>query len=293
MPPLTDRTWLWFAAACYFVGAILGIASLLRERRHSRAAMYIILVAGYTFQTFGLYVRGMAVGGCPLGNPFELVQFTAWSAATLYLVIGPAFRLSLLGFGTALLAATLSLVALLTPAWDAAQRTRIFGGNAWIEFHAALALFSYGVFGLLALVAIMYWLRDYGLKHKRVGGSFALLPSIRDLDHMSLRLLATGVVLLGASLGVGSVWWLREPDSVNLPKLFATVAVFAAYALALGLRLRGALVGRRLALACVALFAAALLSIAPVDASRNSPPPPGSAILQPASDATTRETIAP
>jgi ABC-type uncharacterized transport system permease subunit len=271
MLPLNDRTWLWLAAACYLAGAVLGTLSLIRERKHSRAVMYFILAAGYAFQTFGLYLRGMAVKGCPLGNTFELVQFTAWSSATLYLVVGPAFRLSLLGYGTALLSAGLSLVALLVPAWDAAKRVHIFGGNPWIEFHAALALFSYGVFGLLALVAGMYWIRDYGLRRKHVGGAYALLPSIRDLDHIGLRLLAAGVALLAASLAVGSVYWLREPDSVNLLKLLATVGVFVAYALALGLRLTQRLVGRRWALACALLFLAALLSIAPVNSSRHAP----------------------
>ena len=124
MPPLTDRTWLWLAAACYLAGAALGTLSLLRERKHSRAVMYLTLAAGYAFQTFGLYLRGMAVKGCPLGNTFELLQFTAWSAATLYLVVGPAFRLSLLGYGTALLSAGLSLGGLLVPALDAAKRMR-------------------------------------------------------------------------------------------------------------------------------------------------------------------------
>jgi ABC-type uncharacterized transport system permease subunit len=269
LPPPTDRTWLWIAAACYLAGAALGTLALLRERRHSRAVMYFILAAGYVFQTFGLYLRGMAVKGCPLGNTFELVQFTAWSAATLYLVVGPAFRLSLLGYGTAVLSAALSLGALLSPGWDSEPRENIFGGNAWIEFHAALALFSYGVFGLLALVAGMYWFRDYGLRNKRLGGSYVFLPSIRDLDHIGLRLLAAGVALLAAALAVGSVYWLREPDSVNLVKLLATVGVFAAYALALTLRLRRSLVGRRWAIACVLLFAAALLSIVPVDSSRH------------------------
>lgn len=271
MLPLTDRTWLWLAAACYLAGAALGTLSLVRERKHSRAVMYFILAAGYAFQTFGLYLRGMAVKGCPLGNTFELVQFTAWSSATLYLVVGPAFRLSLLGYGTALLSAALSFGALLVPAWDAAKRVHIFGGNPWIELHAALALFSYGVFGLLALVAGMYWFRDYGLRRKHVGGAYAFLPSIRDLDHIGLRLLAAGVALLAAALAVGSVYWLREPGSVNLIKLLATVGVFVAYALALGLRLTQRLVGRRWALACAFLFLAALLSILPVDSSRHAP----------------------
>ncbi len=279
MPPLTDRTWLWFAAACYLAGAVLGAVSLLRGRRGSTAAIYMVLAAGYAFQTFGLYLRGVAVHGCPLGNKFELVQFTAWSAASLYLVVGPAFRLSLLGFGTALLAAALGLAALLFPDWDAARRTHVFGGNPWIEFHAALALFSYGVFGLLALVSGLYLLRHHGLKNKRIDGAFALLPSIRDLDVIGLRLLAAGVALLALSLGVGSVWWLREPASVNLFKLLATIGVFLAYALALALRLRGRLVGRRQALAGAGLFLAALLSIAPVNSSRHpagpdAPPAP-------------------
>ena len=271
MPPIIDRTWLWLAAACYLSGAALGTLSLVRERKHSRAVMYLILAAGYAFQTFGLYLRGMAVKGCPLGNTFELLQFTAWSAASLYLVVGPAFRLSLLGYGTALLSAGLSLGALLVPAWDSGPRENIFGGNAWIEFHAALALFSYGVFGLLALVAGMYWIRDYGLRRKHVGGAYAFLPSIRDLDHIGLRLQVAGVALLAASLAVGSVWWLREPASVNLVKLLATVGVFVAYALALALRLTRRLVGRRWALACALLFIAALLSIAPVNSSRHTP----------------------
>lgn len=283
MLPLTDRTWLWLAAACYLAGAALGTLSLVRERKHSRAVMYFILAAGYTLQTFGLYLRGMEVKGCPLGNTFELLQFTAWSAATLYLVVGPTFRLSLLGYGTALLSAGLSVLALLVPAWDSGPRLNPFGGNPWIEFHAALALFSYGVFGLLALVAGMYWLRDYGLRRKQVGGSYAFLPSIRDLDHIGLRLLGAGVTLLGASLAVGSVWWLREPASVNLVKLLATVGVFVAYALALGLRLTRRLVGRRWALACVLLFVAALLSIAPVDSSRHAPAPAPEGTPSPAS----------
>lgn len=274
MSSLNDRTWLWFAAACYLTGAALGTLSLIRERKHSRAAMYLILAGGYAFQTFGLYLRGRAVHGCPLGNTFELLQFTAWSAATLYLAIGPAFRLSLLGFCTALLSAALSLAALLVPTWDGALRTHVFGGNAWIEFHAALALFSYGVFGLLALVSAMYLIRNYGLKNKRVGGAFALLPSIRDLDHIGLRLLGAGVALLALSLAVGSVWWLRDPASVDVFKLVATLAVFLAYALALALRLSDRLVGRRWALACAGLFVAALLSIAPVSASRHAPSGP-------------------
>ena len=268
MPDFIDRTWLWFATVFYLAGFVLGSIALLRERRHSRTLMFGILSIGFALQTFGLYQRGLAVKGCPLGNTFEIYQFTAWSAIVLYLVIGPAFRLSLLGYFTSLLAAVLTSVSLAIPAWDATRRVGIFGGNPWIEFHAAIALFSYGVFALLALTSVMYLLQVFSLKKHHLRGLFSFLPSIHDLDHINVRLLGAGVVLLASSLAVGSAYWVQDTATVNTVKLVATVALWAAYAAALGLRLKELLISKRLAWACIILFAAALLSLYAVNASR-------------------------
>ncbi len=268
----TDRTWLWAAAGLYFAGFAQGTFSLLRQGRPSGATTYALIAAGYALQLLGLGIRGRAVGGCPLGNTFEIFQFTAWSATTLYLVIGITFRNSLLGYFTSCLAAALTLSSLAIPAWDAARRSHIFGGNPWIELHAALALFSYGVFALLSLTSIMFLLRNYSLKSKHIGGWFSFLPSILDLDHIGVRLLGAGVSILAVSLAVGSVYWLRDTSTVNVAKLIITMSVWAAYALALGLRLRGILLSRRFAWACLGLFVAALLSLGPVDGSRHPRP---------------------
>ncbi|MBL9212120.1 MAG: cytochrome c biogenesis protein CcsA [Opitutaceae bacterium] len=268
---ISDRTWLWAAAAFYFAGFALGTTAILRQGRPSGSATYALIVLGYALQLAGLGVRGRAVGGCPLGNQFEIFQFTAWSAITLYLVVGVTFRNSLLGYFTSSLAGALTLVSLSIPGWDATQRTHIFGSNPWIELHAALAVFSYGVFGLLALTSILYLLRNYSLKSKHLGGWFSFLPSIRDLDLIGVRLLGAGVVILATSLVVGSFYWLRDTSSVNTAKLLVTVAIWLAYAVALGLRLRGVLLAKRFSLACLALFVAALLSLGPVDKSRHRP----------------------
>lgn len=267
MTPFTDRTWLWFSAACYLAGFVLGTIAVLRERKLSRAVMYAIIAGGFVLQTYGLYLRGLAVKGCPLGNNFELFQFTAWSAIALYLVIGATFRLSLLGYFTSVLATALTLTSLAVPSLDAIRRVGLFGGNPWIEFHAALALFSYGVFCLLSLTALMYLLQVFSLQHQRLHGLFSFLPSIRELDHISLRLLAAGVVLLSASLGVGAVYWLDDTATVNAGKLAITVAIWAAYSLLLVLRLSDRLVGKRLAWAVIALFAAVLISLPLISAN--------------------------
>ncbi|MSU23856.1 MAG: cytochrome C biogenesis protein [Opitutus sp.] len=275
-----DRSWLWAAAGFYLAGFLLGTWSLVRGGRPSGSANYVLILAGYALQLVGLGLRGRAVGGCPLGNTFEFFQFTAWSAITLYLVVGVTFRTSLLGYFTSCLAAALTLVSLAISAWDATRRAHIFGTNTWIEFHAALAVFSYGVFGLLALTSLMFLLRNYSLKSKHLGGWFSFLPSILDLDHISVRLLAAGFALLTTSLAVGSVYWLRDLASVTVSKLL-TFGLWAAYATALGLRWRGLLLSRRFAWTNLLLFVAALLSLGLVDANRHPNPTPTAAVAKP------------
>jgi ABC-type uncharacterized transport system permease subunit len=267
----TDRQWLWLAAACYLAGFLRGARSVFRGARPASGAMHAFVAVGYAVQYFGLYLRGRAEGDCPLGNIFEILQFIAWSAITLYLVVGVTFRSSLLGYFTAGLGAALTITSLAVPGWDATRRAHIFGDNPWIEMHAALAIFSYGVFGLLALTSALFLFRHYSLKSKRLDGWFSFLPSILDLDAIGVRLLGAGVAILGISLAVGTCYWLRDPASVNLAKVLITVAVWAAYAAALGFRLGGRLLAKRFAWTCLALFAAALLSLGPVNASRHPP----------------------
>ncbi|HEY1793120.1 MAG TPA: cytochrome c biogenesis protein CcsA [Opitutaceae bacterium] len=266
---LTDRQWLWCAAGFYSLGLLLGTVSLVRRRRASGVLIYCAILVGYLLQWIGLGIRGHAEGGCPLGNRFEIFQFTAWSAATLYLLVGVRFRSSVLGYFSACLGAALTLLSLLMPQWDLVRRSHIFGGNPWIELHAALAIFSYGVFGLMALTSGLFLLRHFSLKSKHPGGWFSFLPSILDLDHIELRLLATGAGLLTLALAFGSVYWSRDTASVDHSKLAATVTVWAAAVIALALRAGGRLLARRFAWACMVLFAAALLSLKTVDESRH------------------------
>ncbi|MDD3180336.1 MAG: cytochrome c biogenesis protein CcsA [Opitutaceae bacterium] len=232
-----------------------------------------LLVGGLLLQMSGLYLRGAATGGCPLGNKFEIVQFVAWSAMVLYFVVGPAFRVSLLGLFTAGYAAVLALVSLLIPAWDAMRGEKLFGNNPWVELHASLAVFSYGVFGILALTSLMHLLQNFSLKQKQLNGLFWFLPSIKALDQINFRLLATGLVILSFSLGVGATWFCQDIKSVDSTKLLATAGVWLAYFIVLLLRWRGRLYSNRFAWVCIVLSLLAMLSLGPVNASRHATHP--------------------
>jgi len=256
----------------YLAGFLTGLLGLTRKQPGAglRTMLNVLLVCGWGFQMMGLYLRGMAGKGCPLGNTFEIVQFVAWSAMLLYFFVGAAFRVSLLGLFTAGYAALLALVSLLIPHWDLVRGQKFFGQNPWIEVHAALAVFSYGVFGILALTSLMQLLQNWSLKNKRLNGLFWFLPSVTQLEQINYRMVLLGVVLLTFSLGVGASWWLRNTDSVHLPKLMVTIGVWLAYVIVLLLRWRGRLVSVRFAWVCLVLFCLALLSLGPVNSNRNS-----------------------
>ena len=265
---LTDRAAFAAGASIYGIAFLLGLVMLLLRRPYSRPIMFALLTGGFLLQTLGLNLRGAEIKSCPLGNSFEIAQFISWSLVLLFFIIGPAFRLRLLGFFTAGLAAILAGGSLLFPAWDRPYPAGIFGGNPWIELHAALAIFSYGVFAILALVSIMFLIQQHGLKKKQFKGLYQHLPSVQQLDLMAKRLLMTGIMVLTAALAFGAVFWISNPELVPIFKLTATCLVWFGYLIVVVLRIQKKLVTRRHAIASIALFLIAIASLRPVQSAR-------------------------
>lgn len=264
---LADKQWILAATLVFAFAFSRGAYTALRLRRKTSHPLMLVLVgAGWVFQTIGLYARGMEYGGCPLANRFELIQFLVWSAVVLYLFVGSSFRVSLLGVFISGLATLLSVLSLIIPSWDSADRQPIFGDSPWIEVHAALALFSYGVFGILALTSCMYLLQARSLKSRRTGGLFHFMPSIVELAEINGRLALIGFSILTISLAIGRVYWSREAlDAANYAKLATTVSVWAAYGILILLRWRWALSAKRFAWTAIVFFLAALASLQAVD----------------------------
>ncbi len=266
---LADKQWIWVATVVFASTFVLGSYSALKlHRKTGRPYILGLVTFGWILQTIGLYARGLQYGGCPLSNQFELVQFMVWSAIAIYIFVGPAFRVSLLGVFTSGFACIFSILSLALGHWDNPSREPIFGDSPWIETHAALALFSYGVFGVLTLTSAMYLLQSHSLKTKKVvGGLFPFLPSIVELVDINRRLLAMGFLILTVSLAIGYRYFMEDLDSVLTVKLAATLAVWVAYAVTLALRLKFALSSKKFAWACIGIFVAALLSLAAVNRS--------------------------
>src|SRR5216117_2340719 len=207
---------------------------------------------GFIFQTAFLSIRGHVLGRCPITNLFEVIVFVAWSIALFYMVVGPAYRLSLMGAFTAPLVVLLQLFALLAPI-DEPHRVRL-PANSWLEFHASIALVAYGAFALACIAGVMYLVQERQLKTHQLHSIFYHLPPLTDLFAAITRLLWVGFALY--SLGLASGFFVDAP----LPRVQVVCAfgVWLLYAAILQGRHLRRLAPTRVAALCIVGFAAAL-----------------------------------
>ena len=159
--------------------------------------------------------------------------------------------------------------------WDKEGYDGIFS-NHWVELHASVAIFSYGLFALLAVVSVMFLIQQNALRAKRSGTLAPFLPLIHQLETAGERLLLVGSIFLTASIAVGSLHWTRSPESVSSAKVGLTVALWIAYCALWYLHFRQKLFGKKFAKACIALFVVAILSLgllrSAADRPATSPP---------------------
>ncbi len=261
-----DRTLMWVGCILYGLAFAFALASILRERQQYRPIMTTLLIGGFVFQSVGLYLRGVMDQALPLANPFEIFQVLSWSAVGLNLILRQLFKLRLLNFFASGFAFALGMVSLLSPSWDHPATGSALGGSPWVGFHAALAIVSYGVFGILAITSLMYLIQHHGLSRHRSGGLFNLLPSIRQLEEINSRLIVLGVSILSASIVIGFLNWTTQSGKVGLTKLLIASIIWVAYMVILYLRKHNHLVATPFARACVILFLCALFTLWPLTA---------------------------
>lgn len=251
-----DRLLLACSTLCFLLGFARVLFTLRVGRYQNSTLQFAIMLAGFVLQSGFLYVRGQQIGRCPLTNIFELLVFLSWATVLFYVVIGPAYRVSLLGAFTAPLAFALQALAFLAGADTPAARSTV-PVNAWLEAHAAFSILAYGAFLLAALAGAMFVIQDRQLKSRRLGASFFQLPPIQALGVANARLLLAGFVLLSvgmlAGFGVG--------QSPSPYKLGWSIGVWLLYGSVLLLRWLRHLAPRRMALISIGAAGLAMLTL--------------------------------
>lgn len=228
----------------------LSLRGLRRPEHKPSPARMTLMGLGFALQCGFLYLRGQAAGRCPLTNGSEVLVFVSWAIVLLYLLVGPAYHISLLGFFTAPLVMLFQSMAMLLPGLKAPP---VPHGpvDFWLELHAAISLVAYGAFALAFVAGIMFLIQDRQLKRGQMKTLFYNLPPVHYLGKVIVRLLSLGFVLL--TVGVVAAFMMENRPGTM--KLVLSCLVWLVYAVVLGLYFARGWGNRTAAVAAVTAFA--------------------------------------
>ncbi len=248
---------LILATLAFLGGFVLAVVSWRRESDRPHGMNIPLAVAGLVFQTLFLYGRGQLHGRCPITNGGEVLVFVSWSIVILYLALGRAFRLSLLGVFTMPIVFLLQLLAIAYLALadpGARPPTRL---DPWLELHAATSLLAYGAFALAGIAGVMHLMQNRQLKSHRPGRLFYSMPPIHYLAVALVRLLAIGTALL--SVGIVAAFFMDvRPAPLHL---LVPASVWFVYAILLAAHAWRRLPPKRLSYSAIGSFAFALAAL--------------------------------
>jgi ABC-type uncharacterized transport system permease subunit len=247
-----DRQLLLVSTLCFLAAVAHTLLALRKGVFHPGRFNFFAIALGFVLQSAFLSIRGHALGRCPLTNLFEVFVFLAWSVALIYLLVGPTYRLSLMGAFTAPLVFAIQAFALLAPI-DVPHEARL-PANPWLEFHASMSMIAYGAFALACVAGVMYLVQERQLKTHQLHSIFYHLPPLTNLFAAITRLLWLGFGLYTAGLVSG--FFTGGP----LPrvKMICAFAVWIFYGAILQGRHLHRLAPKRIAALCVLAFSAAV-----------------------------------
>lgn len=250
----------WFLIAATLLAAAGGTWGMISVHGGKRSHWTVVwMIGAFVCQIGFLSVRGEMRAACPLMDRGEILAFLAWSLTLFYLLVGPAYRISLLGVFTAPVVVIFQAAALL-PGTLTADPGKIVGGNAWHETHSAMSVLAYGALALAAVAGVMFLVLDRQLKeHHLKSGLFRNLPPVRELLVSLERLLWLGSGLLTIGIIAG---FLMPRSQSAWGHLVAAVAVWLGYGVLLGVKQVRGLTGRRFSLSAVVLFVLSLVVFA-------------------------------
>jgi ABC-type uncharacterized transport system permease subunit len=247
-----DRYLLIISTVCFLTAIAHAVIEFRGRIFRPLRFNFFAVVLGFVFQTAFMSIRGRELGRCPITNLFEVMIFVAWSIALFYILIGPAYRLSLMGAFTAPVVVLLQFFALLAPI-DRRESVRL-PANSWLEFHASMALVAYGAFALASVAGIMYLVQERQLKTHELHSIFYHLPPLTDLFAAITRLLWWGFALY--TLGLISGFFVGQP--LPWAQVICAIGVWVLYGLILQGRYLRWFAPKRVATLCIVAFSAAL-----------------------------------
>ena len=197
----------------YFVAMALQFATVAFKKEKLGKAAWIVFLAAFAAHTVYIIVRGFAAGRLPLSNQFEFATAFAWGVALMLLILRTRMKAEWLS----VIAMPMTFFLLSFAALQPREITDLMPAlrSGWFGFHIGSAVISYSAFVVAGCIGLRYILLH---RKGREEDRFRL----RQMDWLSYRLVALGVLMLTVTILTGAIWaeqawsafWTWDPKEV-------------------------------------------------------------------------------
>jgi cytochrome c-type biogenesis protein CcsB len=164
-------------------------------------AGFVLFIACFLLQTFGLGLRWYVSGRAPWSNGYESMIYIAWTSALAGLIFGRKSAGTLTA--TSVLTATILLVAGMS--WFDPEITPLVPvlRSYWLTIHVSLVAGSYGFLMLGAIVGVLNLIFMVLLNSRNREN---IMRVIRELTTISEMTLIGGLIMIAIGTYLGGIW---------------------------------------------------------------------------------------
>jgi len=247
--------WLRVAAACYSLGLLHAILTLVRRKEHLFRVALGALVMGAVFHFVSIAEEGIVNDRCPITNFYETLSMCAFLVVLLFLFVHWRYKATTLSVFIFPIVFVMTLVSTLgnpVRAWSSEVVP-----DAWLTVHIVLVLLGFA-FLLFSLVgSLLYLVQERELKRKKPRKFYYRLPPLGTLDDLVSKSMAVGFVFITLSVIAGSTWAFVELKTawIEQPKIAISFFTWGVYLALVCLRVVAGWRGRKAAIMTVVLVA--------------------------------------
>ena len=197
----------------YFIAMALQFAAAAFKKEKLGKAAWAAFLIAFAAHTLYIVVRGLVAKRIPLSNQFEFATAFAWGVALLLIVLQMKMKADWLS----VIAMPMTFLLLSFAALQPREVTDLMPAlrSGWFGFHIGSAVISYSAFVVAGCVGLRYILLN---RKGREEDSFRL----QQMDWLSYRLVALGVLMLTVTILTGAIWaeqawsafWTWDPKEV-------------------------------------------------------------------------------
>ncbi len=250
---------LWLALILYFLGILLTVPSVMRQRPSLSTSALTALGLGLALHAASLAVRGVDLDRLPVIDVQSALSFFAFLVTLAFFLAYLRYRINFLGVFMLPLVFVLTLFSALRPG---PSLRAIALSSGWLMVHISCIMVGYVGFFLTFVAAVMYLLQERQLKSKNPRASYYRLPSLEVCDQLYYRSLMFGLPFLTLGILTGFVWAARMwhgPWELD-PKILAALITWLIYLFLFSARLSGSWPGRFSAYIAIVGFAAIMVT---------------------------------